>query len=89
MLPCTMDEVDRRARILDAVRGVQRGPRTTDAIAGEVGYNREYVVDVLTELAAPMAGESKSHDRGIIWFTRGEWRLCECGFGKVGKRQGG
>lgn len=88
MTPCTMDEVDRRARILDAVKGVQRGPRTTDAIVREVGYNREYVVAVLAELAAPMAGERRTHQRGIIVFERGEWRLSEGGWGKY-KRQGG
>lgn len=85
----TMDEVDRRSRVFDAVRATQRGPRTTDAIAREVGYNREYVVAVLSELATPMPGEANSHTRGIILFERGEWRLCECGFGKVGKKQGG
>lgn len=88
MTPCSMDEVDRRARIFDAVRAVQRGQRTTDAIVRETGYNREYVVAVLEEFARPMPGEKKSHTRGIIVLENGEWLLSECGWKKY-KKQGG
>lgn len=87
MTPCTMNEVDLRARILDAVRAVQRGPRTTEAVVRETGYTREYVVAVLTELATPQGCERRTHVRGIIELVKDEWKVTVAGYGKP--KQGG